>query len=628
MDRDTTAFKQRFEAYKNGKSVSEIYDAGLPRYGDGLAPTTTYSDDDALSYIIALENPNKVGWDSNKKVWRVPTGSGFDHNAIAYGLDIREKHNPYVYNFLKSKGRLNDPWLTDSEARALAMKSYHAKDDSVAKAMGIAKGKVSERGYQILRGMAQHGDPMKKLLDEDTVTGKAFRRAIAEGDADLNTVFDAYYLHPANAKKYAERIKADAKYRPKAQFVTQDGKVLKIDWNKQVPQWQPPKLQTPHNTEYPIVNTAPESISSWSGADSPSKGPSIQSIQDTMQQQQNILNQFGLHPVTSSRSILPPLSKLMPSLDELMAEQQQDYIKDILNIENPVKDALYHAKNGKLPGYENGTGLADFIKNRLYTNVDPHDYNIPKAIFQFLGGEREYRSGMKEALWAKYLGRDTYNDYVGEKSVDDWIVPAVYSPTTGKSTYTTYRLNPAKFNNSHAGSAGGPLSDENIRAYFKRRAELGKNNFTTDDGFPNSGMGYYTMGSGQDEKGRYISYYDDWDINPFHGKTAQSWTKILPKALTDKADILQGTLGTNPYTLYDRRYLTDEEWQALGGYKNGKLPYFSDGKSPIHIKPANRGKFTALKKRTGHSASWFKKNGTPAQKKMAVFALNAKKWKH
>lgn len=58
------------------------------------------------------------------------------------------------------------------------------------------------------------------------------------------------------------------------------------------------------------------------------------------------------------------------------------------------------------------------------------------------------------------------------------------------------------------------------------------------------------------------------------------------------------------------------------------LPEYSNGKSPIHIKPANRGKFTALKKRTGHSASWFKAHGTPAQKKMAVFALNAKKWKH
>lgn len=48
----------------------------------------------------------------------------------------------------------------------------------------------------------------------------------------------------------------------------------------------------------------------------------------------------------------------------------------------------------------------------------------------------------------------------------------------------------------------------------------------------------------------------------------------------------------------------------------------------IHIKPENRGKFTALKKRTGHSATWFKEHGTPAQRKMATFALNAAKWKH
>ena len=51
-------------------------------------------------------------------------------------------------------------------------------------------------------------------------------------------------------------------------------------------------------------------------------------------------------------------------------------------------------------------------------------------------------------------------------------------------------------------------------------------------------------------------------------------------------------------------------------------------KSGIHIKPENRGKFTRLKRRTGKSASWFKAHGTPAQKKMATFALNARKWKH
>ena len=54
---------------------------------------------------------------------------------------------------------------------------------------------------------------------------------------------------------------------------------------------------------------------------------------------------------------------------------------------------------------------------------------------------------------------------------------------------------------------------------------------------------------------------------------------------------------------------------------------FSEG-GKIHIKPENRGKFTALKKRTGKSATWFKEHGTPAQRKMATFALNARKWKH
>lgn len=64
-------------------------------------------------------------------------------------------------------------------------------------------------------------------------------------------------------------------------------------------------------------------------------------------------------------------------------------------------------------------------------------------------------------------------------------------------------------------------------------------------------------------------------------------------------------------------------------YKQGGiLKRVESGKSGIHIKPENRGKFTALKKRTGKSSTWYKEHGTPAQKKMAVFALNARKWKH
>ena len=69
--------------------------------------------------------------------------------------------------------------------------------------------------------------------------------------------------------------------------------------------------------------------------------------------------------------------------------------------------------------------------------------------------------------------------------------------------------------------------------------------------------------------------------------------------------------------------------EKTNSYKQGGiLKRVESGKSGIHIKPENRGKFTALKKRTGKSSTWYKEHGTPAQKKMAVFALNARKWKH
>lgn len=48
----------------------------------------------------------------------------------------------------------------------------------------------------------------------------------------------------------------------------------------------------------------------------------------------------------------------------------------------------------------------------------------------------------------------------------------------------------------------------------------------------------------------------------------------------------------------------------------------------IHINPANKGKFNALKKRTGKTTEQLKHSKNPLTRKRATFALNAKKWKH
>ena len=53
-----------------------------------------------------------------------------------------------------------------------------------------------------------------------------------------------------------------------------------------------------------------------------------------------------------------------------------------------------------------------------------------------------------------------------------------------------------------------------------------------------------------------------------------------------------------------------------------------EGKSGIHIKKKNRGKFNALKKRTGKSTEELTHSKNPLTRKRAVFAQNAKKWHH
>ena len=50
--------------------------------------------------------------------------------------------------------------------------------------------------------------------------------------------------------------------------------------------------------------------------------------------------------------------------------------------------------------------------------------------------------------------------------------------------------------------------------------------------------------------------------------------------------------------------------------------------SGIHINPANKGKFTETKKRTGKSTEELTHSKNPLTRKRAIFAQNARKWSH
>jgi hypothetical protein len=254
-----------------------------------------------------------------------------------------------------------------------------------------------------------------------------------------------------------------------------------------------------------------------------------------------------------------------------------------------------------------------------------------------MSGQRDYNylsdAPMREALSAKYFDQPGFKYAGGEGMVSDWITESPYQPSKGTATYgKTYRFNPEMFSYTpQEGKYESYLSDEKIRRYFRERASQGKDNVLFSDGA--SDLGPYTMGSGKDDKGHYISYYDDWDINFAEGESAPEIARKLRK-LFPSGDMLMGSLGTKPFTMYDRRYLTEDEWKALGGYKNGKLPGYKDGKS-IYIKPLKRGSFTAAAKKHGASVAEFERRVlknpekySKAMVKKARFSHNARGWKH
>ena len=76
------------------------------------------------------------------------------------------------------------------------------------------------------------------------------------------------------------------------------------------------------------------------------------------------------------------------------------------------------------------------------------------------------------------------------------------------------------------------------------------------------------------------------------------------------------------YIKWKTNYLQHKR-KAYGGI----VPIFANG-GTIHINPANRGKFNALKKRTGKTTEELTHSKNPLTRKRAIFAQNARKWNH
>lgn len=268
---------------------------------------------------------------------------------------------------------------------------------------------------------------------------------------------------------------------------------------------------------------------------------------------------------------------------------------------------------------------ANTLRNRLYKNIEPFGYNDPQ----------------RRLFDALVLGKDEHGNFVGDvndserapaqyQTIDDIWAEYLHIPQENRR-YLNGKYHITKNSN---GTYSLPYeSMEDIMQVVNSDNPLLPGQKGSAG---NSVLGQYGVRRGFDSKGDYLEYNDTWRINPW-AKTSEGkgygeddQNSLLYQIFKDKKDASLG-IGT-PLEIKGRYYLDD----IYGNPRSNSvyLPeitvtpteYKHGGK--IYIKPSHRGKFTRLKERTGHSASWFKLHGTPAQKKMATFALNARKWKH
>jgi len=189
-------------------------------------------------------------------------------------------------------------------------------------------------------------------------------------------------------------------------------------------------------------------------------------------------------------------------------------------------------------GYIPSTSNID-IRQRLYDNVVPFSYNNPveriaSAVFLNKPSNKQEYVGNRDILddlWGTYLGipknRRHYNPVLKTSK---------YKPTNSKGSNQDY--------------VSIPFANDDINHIIKEALWQGERSQLL-----NPELGTFTVDTGRDKKGQYVSYYDKWDLNPFRGITNVG-NKVTKFIGLDKAGDLSFGIG-KPIEIYDRIYLDD-----------------------------------------------------------------------
>lgn len=529
-------------------------------------------------------------------------------------------------------------------------------------------------------------DKAKQILQKELINRDRFLSRLKNwdnlGEGGKTALRSYYYNYPAgfkeatkfmqawNAGNYEEAIRqVDAGWNDAAnrglrnrrqeeqELLRNDPFIMSVlnnNWKLPVPkltkqneemQFQP--WENYHGTDYPINNPAPSSISSWNSSQSPAY---------TQAQLQGSKAFFRL-----------------PNIREVVEEQ----------LWKPV------FKNGKLPGYRDGKRyikndddtwtritddqMADQFANlvvtpssnreeRVVRRPDTYDALLRKSIHDAgyvtdWALERDAANRRKVAMAARHAEDPLETvypefDLLLAGQVLKPIVKKGYQKAADKVLNSKFVQNRTFVNNESAlGDLLGDGSEQTVFVNRRNPSEVlkvydGTNQKTVNDAKELANKMIELRNSAPQVPIRRYGYVlQDGRIKPVFAQKRLNnlvdpeirWNDPEWISYQKQLDDLFNSNGWAGKGTYTKGNLTASDVQPgnIGFYDDGTIAPFdidvsayANGKFPIHIKPANRGKLTNLKKRTGKSEAELYKTGGPAVRKMITFARNARKWKH
>jgi hypothetical protein len=218
-------------------------------------------------------------------------------------------------------------------------------------------------------------------------------------------------------------------------------------------------------------------------------------------------------------------------------------------VDSTTSEPTQLAKNGGFIEF-----ITDPIRKRIAENLEPYSYEKPlkrltdAVIFNKKNPDRldadEARLG--PMWWADRTDRfsattermDLLNMTMGQPQKYNSIAKAIYKPTKSKDPDAEYYRS--------------IVTENKIKQLIK------DDNLVPGYGYAGGVLGEFKIQEGEDEKGKYYSYYDKWDLNPLdHSIGSPKINKLVDKVTK--------AVGITPPEIYGRVYLNDlEEEQTVG----------------------------------------------------------------